>query len=417
MKQKTLNVERLGQVFTPEHIVELMIGLRQTSGKALEPSCGDGAFSKFIRNCDAIEVDSEVAPADAIVMDFFELPIARKYACVIGNPPYVRAQDISPTTRSLLDGTLFDGRTNLALYFIHKAVQHLEDGGELVFIVPREVAKLTAARRLNAWLYERGTITHWIELGDARVFDGAMPNCAIFRYELGNFTRQTQYRTLETEWEQCTFVEMAGQFAFPRSEISVPLASLFNVKVGAVSGADDIFEHPDGMEFVCSKTIDTGATRKMLYNVQHPSLLPHKERLLARRVRRFDDSNWWMWGRAHHDAPRTSRIYVNGRTRRKQPFFLHPCEAYDGSILALFPRVTGMNLRRAVELLNTTVPWENLGFIVDGRFLFSQRTLQTLMLPSAFNELRDPKLVKVVAPEGGGASVELGRRSNGVWCG
>ena len=96
---------------------------------------------------------------------------------------------------------------------------------------------------------------------------------------------------------------------------------------------------------------------------------------------------------------------------------MHPCEAYDGSILALFPRVTGMNLRRAVELLNTTVPWENLGFIVDGRFLFSQRTLQTLMLPSAFNELRDPKLVKVVAPEGGGASVELGRRSNGVWCG
>jgi adenine-specific DNA-methyltransferase len=414
MTRKQLDVERLGQVFTPQHIVELMIGLRQTSGKVLEPSCGDGAFSKFLPDCDAIELDPEVAPAGAIVMDFFELPPHNKYACVIGNPPYVRAQDISPTTRSLLDGTLFDGRTNLALYFIHKGVRHLEDGGELVFIVPREVAKLTAARKLNAWLYERGTITHWIELGDARVFDGAAPNCAIIRYELGNFSRRTHYRTLQTEWEERAFVEMDGQFAFPRSEMSVPLASLFDVKVGAVSGADDIFEHPDGMEFVCSKTIDTGATRKMLYNVQHPCLVPHKERLLARRVRRFDVSNWWMWGRAHYDAPSAPRIYINGRTRRKQPFFLHPCEAYDGSILALFPRVTGMNLKRVVELLNTTVPWGDLGFIVDGRFLFSQRTLQTLVLPSVFNELRVPQLVKEVPPEDGNVAGELRRRSNGV---
>jgi len=414
MKKKMLDVERLGQVFTPEHIVKVMIGLRQTSGKALEPSCGEGAFSTHLANCDAIELDPRVAPKGAIVMDFFALATDRKYACVIGNPPYVRAQDISPATRSLLDGTLFDGRTNLALYFIYKAVQHLEHGGELIFIVPREVAKLTAARKLNAWIYERGTITHWIELGDARVFEGAVPNCAIFRYELGNFSRRTHYRTLNTEWEERAFGEMDGQFAFPRSAMSVPLASLFDVKVGAVSGADDVFEHSDGIDFVCSKTIDSGTTRKMLYNVQHPSLVPYKERLLARRVRRFDASNWWRWGRAHHDAPGAARIYVNGRTRRKPPFFLHSCDNYDGSILALFPRIAAMNLERAVELLNTTVPWEDLGFIVDGRFLFSQRTLQTLVLPSVFNELRVPRQVNEVTPEHGEVATELRRRSNGV---
>jgi adenine-specific DNA-methyltransferase len=46
-----------------------------------------------------------------------------------------------------------------------------------------------------------------------------------------------------------------------------------------------------------------------------------------------------------------------------------------------------MDLAHAVALLNTAVPWEALGFRVDGRYLFAQRSLQTLMLPAAFGEL------------------------------
>lgn len=95
-----------------------------------------------------------------------------------------------------------------------------------------------------------------------------------------------------------------------------------------------------------------------------------------------------------HDAPDRPRIYVNGRTRRSAPFFTHKCEAYDGSILALFPKIEGMDLLRAIELLNTSVPWADLGFVVDGRFVFTQRSLQTVMLPDIFNELRKPREVK-----------------------
>ncbi|MFZ2854715.1 MAG: class I SAM-dependent methyltransferase [Rhodocyclaceae bacterium] len=393
MSRNKLDVQNLGQVFTPEDIVSLMIGLRQRHGRVLEPSCGDGAFSRRIEGCDAIELDSRVAPPGARVMDFFDLSLDEKYMTCIGNPPYVRHQDIPPSTRALLDGSMFDGRSNLALFFIHKAVQHLDQGGELIFIVPREFIKLTAARKLNAWLSEQGTITHWIETGDTRIFAGAVPNCAIFRFELGDFSGRTLYRTLDSEWGERAFVERYGQITFPREIMSVPMSALFDVKVGAVSGADDVFAHETGTEFVCSKTIDSGKTRRMLYNVQHPSLVPHRERLLARRVRRFDTSNWWTWGRAYHDAPGVHRIYVNGRTRRPNPFFTHPCETYDGSILALFPKVEGMDIQRAIELLNNAVPWADLGFIVDGRFVFSQRTLQTLMLPPVFNELRLPRQV------------------------
>jgi adenine-specific DNA-methyltransferase len=190
------------------------------------------------------------------------------------------------------------------------------------------------------------------------------------------------------------FTLIDGQLMFLAGRYTVPLGDLFQVKVGAVSGADSVFAHPRGnADLVCSETIDTGKTRRMFLGVKHPHLAKHKQALLARRIRKFDETNWWHWGRMHHisDAP---RIYVNQKTRRKHPFFLHPCRDYDGSILALFPRDVTMDLVKAVELLNTRVNWEELGFVCDGRFMFGQRTLQTCLLPSELQVLRRPHLVK-----------------------
>lgn len=377
------DVARLGQVFTPPEVVERMLALRRNTGRALEPSAGDGAFSSRLgKDAVAIEYDARVAPPDARVMDFFAYPASERFDTIIGNPPYVRYQDIAPETRELLDGKLFDGRSNLYLFFIEKCVRHLAPGGELIFIVPREFIKLTAARRLNAFLFREGTITDFIETGDSSIFGAYVPNCAIFRFERGRMDRRMS--------DGRRFAEVNGQLMFLSGEYTVPLAELFDVRVGAVSGADEVFRHPKGnMEFVCSRTAETGETRRMIYGVRHPALEPHRERLLQRRVRHFDESNWWLWGRQHHvsSAP---RVYVNAKTRRRAPFFLHECRNYDGSILALFPRDPAIDLERAVELLNGAVDWDELGFVCDGRFLFSQRSLQTCMLPAAFAELTQP---------------------------
>lgn len=365
-----------------------MVGLRHNCGRTLEPSAGDGAFSRRLRECVAIELDPRFAGPGIRTEDFFAYPSHERFDTIIGNPPYVRFQDIPAQTRVRLELSHFDGRSNLFLFFIDKCLTHLNDGGELIFIVPREFIKLTAARKLNRRLFEAGTITHWIETGDRRIFDDAVPNCAIFRFVRGDFSRRTRLRTLgQAAWSERQFVEMDGQLAFVPEALHVPLRRLFSVKVGAVSGADAIFEHPDGnIDFVCSKTINTGVTRRMLYNVRHADLEPHKAALLTRRVKPFDESNWWTWGRSYPetDAP---RIYVNGRTRQPRPFFLHENPAYDGAILALFPNDTSMDLVEATRLLNTAVPWEALGFRVDGRFLFTQRSLQTLILPECFSSL------------------------------
>ncbi|WP_018605014.1 class I SAM-dependent methyltransferase [Uliginosibacterium gangwonense] len=317
---------------------------------------------------------------DTFLMDFFSFSKKEKFSTIIGNPPYVRFQDIRPETRLILDNTLFDKRSNLFLFFIEKCIKHhLSDGGELIFIVPRDFIKLTAARKLNAWLYEQGSITDFIETGDSNIFGPYVPNCAIFRFEKGRMDRRMHDGRI--------FSHVDGQLMFLRNDYSVPFSSLFDVRVGAVSGADTIYANPKGnMEFVCSKTAETGLTRRMFFDVINDHLLAHKDLLLQRRVTKFNETNWWQWGRLHHRS-KGPRIYVNGKTRRSQPFFTHPCTNYDGSILAIFPKNPLMDIGQAATMLNTEVDWEELGFVCDGRFLFTQRSLQTCMLPASFAAL------------------------------
>jgi adenine-specific DNA-methyltransferase len=383
-----LDIARHGQVFTPPAIVEAMLRLRRNAGRALEPACGDGAFSSRIAGCTAIELDAVHCPPGALNIDFFTYPETERFDTIIGNPPYVKARDIHPGTRNRLHSRLLNGHSNLYLHFIEKCVRHLAPGGELIFITPRDFLKATGAARLNAWLYDQGTITDFEELGDARVFDGVVPNCAIWRFEKGNTTRRLQ--------DGRRMVLAGGQLLLTRGIYSVPLASVFAVKVGAVSGADEIFAHAalGNADFVCSKTASTGGLRRMIYLDREGPIAylePFKERLLARRVTKFDESNWWKWGRRHFvsDAP---RIYVNQKTRQARPFFLDDCRNYDGSILALFPHRREADLARLRDMLND-VDWAELGFVCDGRFLFAQRSLAHALLPDDFAPFATRRLV------------------------
>lgn len=377
-----MKVANLGQVFTPPAVVAAMLALRQNTGRVLEPSCGDGAFSNEIADCVALELDGDHAPSYAHQLDFFEFPLSERFDSIIGNPPYVRHQDILPSTKALLPNGagLFDGRSNLYLYFIEKCIRHLNDDGELIFIVPRDFIKATSAARLNQFIFDTGTITHFIEMGDQRIWEGATPNTVIFRFQKGLFDRKLP--------DGRRFTLQRGQLSFVRETIGGTLGDFFSVKVGAVSGADRLFENPEGnQEFVCSKTIDTGETRRMIYNQHSELLLPHKAHLLSRGIRRFNETTWWQWGRGYFESD-LPRVYVNAKTRRAQPFFQHPATAYDGSILALFPRQPAIDLAAAVAVLNE-LPWAELGFVCDGRFLFSQRSLEGAALPvSAVEDLK-----------------------------
>lgn len=377
-----LDVVRKGQVFTSPAVVTQMLTLRKNRGRVLEPSCGEGAFLAALPEAVALEIDAAIAPAAAQVCDFFAFPETEKFDTVIGNPPYVRSRDVLPETARLLTSQLLDGHANLYLHFIEKCVRHLNPGGELIFITPRDFLKSTGAKQLNTWLYAQGTITDMLDLGDVRIFRDAAPNCMIWRFERGNMSHRTS--------DGRRMVLAGGQLFFTRGIYSVPANTVFSVRVGAVSGADRIYacDRLGDTDFVCSHTVQSGKTKRMIFEPvsaeARAHLQRHKATLLARKVTRFDEGNWWKWGRfhAHNDAP---RIYVNQRTRHAQPFYLHDCRNWDGAVLALFPHQRGTNVDRLMTMLNE-VDWDELGFVCDGRFIFAQRSLEQTLLPEGFLE-------------------------------
>jgi adenine-specific DNA-methyltransferase len=372
------NVAQLGQVFTPPFIVSQMLQLRQNQGHILEPSAGDGSFFANIPNCVGIEIDPNHSKEGMLNIDFFDYPIAEKFDTIIGNPPYVRYQDIPASTKQKFKSVLFDERSNLYLFFIEKCIKHLQQNGELIFITPRDFLKATSSVKLNKFIYEQGTITDIIDLGDSKVFNGFSPNCIIWRFEKNNFTRKTN------TYKQ--FVLCNGQLMFTDNNYPILFSDIFAVKVGAVSGCDEIFTNPThgNEDFVCSATYKTGETKRMIFNVLHESLIPQKEKLISRGIRPFNEKNWWQWGRLHHQS-KQARIYVNAKTRNNQPFFTHPCLNYDGAILGIFPHNTQANVKLLTEKLNR-VNWLELGFVCDGRYMFSQRSLENTLLPDYFAE-------------------------------
>lgn len=385
------DVATLGQVFTPDNLVSKMLDMIKNRGKAswkcLEPSCGDGAFLRHIPGALGIEFDKRHCPPNAKNMDFFDLHDEEGFDTIIGNPPFVRFQDIHPDTKKKLDMKRFDERANLYMFFIDRCLSLLKPGGELIFVNPREFLKSTSAQKLNERLYAEGTITEIVDLGDERVFRGYAPNCVVWRFEKGNYTRKTSV-------ERNFFVQ-DGQILFTKTKYPYKISDFFEVKVGAVSGADKLFlgkgKKKFIKDFVCSKTIDDGKTRKMIFaeflDGAPKELVPFKEALLARKIKNFTDSNWWTWGRGLPADNGNPRVYVNGKTRRHYPFFVHDSPYFDGSVLALILKDKRIDPAKIALALNC-VDWDELGFKSGGRFLFQQKSLENAPLPERFGEFK-----------------------------
>jgi adenine-specific DNA-methyltransferase len=108
-------------------------------------------------------------------------------------------------------------------------------------------------------------------------------------------------------------------------------------------------------------------------------LAPYKEELINRRIKKFTEADWWSWGRGYPQNDQ-KRIYVNGKTRNPKPFFVSDCTHFDGSVLAIFPKNQDIDLQAFCDALNA-IDWQELGFLCDGRYLFSQRSLENCLLP------------------------------------
>jgi adenine-specific DNA-methyltransferase len=213
-----------GVVLTKRHIVEFIldcVGYVATSDlsqkRLLEPSCGEGAFlivaverllasaSKFNRKAadlvDAIiayDVDekhvettkralvdlllaSGIKARDASRLvdgwiackDFLLTSIDGKVDCVVGNPPYIRIEQVAPILQEHYRSryaSIYD-RADLYVAFIERGVDVLSDGGVLAFICSDRWVLNKYGAPLRRFLHERTAVKAYIDLHAASPFD------------------------------------------------------------------------------------------------------------------------------------------------------------------------------------------------------------------------------------------------------
>lgn len=87
---------------------------------------------------------------------------------------------------------------------------------------------------------------------------------------------------------------------------------------------DSIFKNEEfgNTEFVNSTTAKSGKTRKMIYGEYAKDckyLQKFKEKLMQRKIKKFNENNWWEWRRAYYKSD-LKRIYLNIKTCNKKPF-------------------------------------------------------------------------------------------------
>ncbi|MEM3389723.1 MAG: N-6 DNA methylase [Thermoproteota archaeon] len=170
-----------GQFWTPEWVAEAMVAWVLAGGakELFDPAVGPGVFLLAAKRlCEknkvevrlyGTEIDRDIvlnSPlrsfADIEIRDFVLDPPSRRFQAIVANPPYVRHHRLSADTKIKLRarahqiiGKPLDMRIGLHTYFLVQALDLLDEGGRLAFIVSADVCEGVASRSLWEWVAKR----------------------------------------------------------------------------------------------------------------------------------------------------------------------------------------------------------------------------------------------------------------------
>ena len=220
-----------GAFFTPESISQFIAekGIRSKDDKVCDPSCGCGAillaageyiratFSQSlretienniygvdicdynIRRCDLLlnlhlvvregdqkRVRVNLRVANSLDADWSKLfPSVfrdnKGFDAVVGNPPYVRFQQLDERVRVDLQKfkTIEQGNYNLYVPFYEKGREILSPTGRLVFITPNSFFTIKAGRALRAFIAGNHFIDEIYDFGGEKVFSVSCYTCIV----------------------------------------------------------------------------------------------------------------------------------------------------------------------------------------------------------------------------------------------
>lgn len=379
-----------GQFFTTKNrVLDVLISLINNNGNILEPSAGEGHIvleieKKLNRNVLSVELDvdkvnSKICDSEIIVDNFFNyIKTCKTFDTIVGNPPFVKLKNVEQDTLDLLPEKI-PGNGNLYYFFIKYCVKLLSDGGELIFIVPKEWLYNVSSQFVREFLKENGNFSHFIDCGEEKLFDDAdVPALCIFRY-VKNYSGDLKYYDTLDDYSLNKFVSKKVVYNNTISfcnEIRTgkTISDFFDVKVGLVTGAEKIFKLDDNIELPNNCIIQIVGTNKELSNYLFADnydvfdelpeqvknyLIPNKEKLIKRKISNFTEKNWWKYGALRNFNLMNSnreRIYGIMKTRDTNIFWVGNINEYfGGGIIGLFLKDgVDVNLDDAVEFLNST---------------------------------------------------------------
>ena len=381
---------KLGQYFTTNNELKskLFEFILNKPDNILEPSIGQGDLITFISDrlpnitFDMYEIDTKIKildtirPNDVIYGDFMKQSITKTYKTIVGNPPYIR-----------------NNTGNLYIDFTEKCYNLLQDDGELIFIVPSDFIKLTSASKLLDKMMTTGTFTHIFHPHNEKMFENASIDVIIFRYcKNNNIEKRALYND---ELQYITNSDGLITFNKEDNNNTTKFNEYFDIYVGLVSAKEAVYKN----KALGNIEVLTGENKleKYIYIQQFPCdnikinklLLEHKSELISRKIRKFNEDNWFEWG-----APRNITtinkhfgkdcIYIYNLTRNTTVAFIGKVNYFGGNLLMLKPKKK-CNLNDIVSYLNTTTFKDN--FMFSGRFKLGHRQISNSYIPNEYLQL------------------------------
>ena len=375
--------KKLGQYWTTNEnlhnkIVEFICNNPST---ILEPSCGRGDLIFPVQlsfpnaEYDLYEIDEnlkfKIDKKNINFCNFLEKDVQKLYDTIVGNPPFVKTK-----------------KGNLAIDFVEKCYNLLDKNGELIFIVPADFFKLTSASKLLIKMMDNGSFTHIYHPEVENMFKRATINILIFRYEKNKkLLKKCIYNNITKN-----IINNDGILLFV-DEGKPPkiFGDYFNIYVGMVTGKDDVYKQSFGNyellvgkdnreKFIFAQTYPT----KNLEIDKH--LQENKKYLLERKIRKFNEDNWWEWGAprnisAMEDYKGKQCIYLHNLTRKEEVAFEGKVEFIGGNLLMLIPKVefgeTNKSISEVIQHINSLDFRKN--YMYAGRFKIGHRQIKNAL--------------------------------------
>lgn len=227
-----------GQFWTPDWVAEAMVAyVAQDANMVFDPGVGKGVFYTALKKLNrkakfyGTDIDLaiiEEAKSEGVfdenceleVRDFILNPPRKLFKAIVANPPYIRHHRLSPEIknhfRSICLRTLgytLDGRAGLHIYFLIQALNLLEKGGRLAFIMPADTCEGVFAKKLWSWISKKFCIDGVITFEHkATPFPGVDTNAVIFLI-------RNEKPKEKIMWAKCLIPQNKGLFEFLKNDL------------------------------------------------------------------------------------------------------------------------------------------------------------------------------------------------------